>query len=338
VSLAAPQPTGIADLAARQAGLAALVTREAGLAALAARQAGVFTRQQALKLGYSSALIATAVRRRTWLPCGFGAFCVAADCDPRYAYARHCAARVLRLSGDVVVSHGSAAVLLELPYVDPPDIPEVTRARKGVAEHRSGLYTAAVPSDQRLRSLGLTITNGPRTLLDLLRNAPDALVAQGLADGGLRAGISLANLAEVLTFCQGWPGIAQVRAALDFAEPRCESPLESRCRIWFRDGGLSVPTPQFLVRGRGGLVVARVDFCFEEQRVVVEADGRVKYRENAPWRRPNDATLWDEKLREDLVRDLGFQVVRARWEDGRDGGADLVRRVRRAMDRAALAR
>jgi very-short-patch-repair endonuclease len=73
--------------------------------------------------------------------------------------------------------------------------------------------------------------------------------------------------------------------------------------------------------------VARVDFLFRKQRTVVEADGRIKY--DAP------AVLWNEKLREDWLRDMGLEVVRATWADGDDRGASLVARVGRAFERSA---
>lgn len=300
-------------------------------------QAGVFTRQQALAAGWTPSEIVTHVRRTRWVACGAGAYCIAADSDPRYLPARRCAARRLRLGGDVVVSHASAAVLLGLPHVEEPATPTFTLARSGPVVHRQGIYTAAVPDEHRLRMHGLVLTNGPRTFVDLLRNASDEYVAQGLADGGLSAGLTAYALAPVLASCERWPGIAQARAALEFGEPLCETPLESRCRLWFRAAGLPAPTPQHLIRLPRGKR-ARVDFCFVEHRVVVEADGRVKYSDGAPWRRADDVPLWDEKLREDQLRDLGFEVVRAYWRDGDDGGVALTARVRRAMDRAAARR
>jgi hypothetical protein len=39
------------------------------------------------------------------------------------------------------------------------------------------------------------------------------------------------------------------------------------------------------------------------------------------------------KLREDWLRDMGLEVVRATWADRLDHGQSLVRRVLRAFDR-----
>jgi very-short-patch-repair endonuclease len=76
-----------------------------------------------------------------------------------------------------------------------------------------------------------------------------------------------------------------------------------------------------------GVVVARVDHLVDE-RVVVEFDGLVKYA-GAEGR---DA-LAAEKAREDLLRSLGYEVVRLTWADlDRPQRVDAL--VRAARDRA----
>lgn len=304
------------------------------LSTLAAAQGGVFSRKQAVTTGWTSVQIETQLRRGTWVSVGYGCYAIVADSNPEYAHVRACAARILRTAGDLVVSHDSAGVLLELPYVDVPARPTLTLARSGRPAHRRGIFTASVPLDQRVSTFGLVGTSGPRTVVDLLRNASDEQAAQALVDGALRADVDPTEIARVLRFCAGWPGIVQARVALDFAEPLCESPLESHSRIWFRNGGLPAPTPQFRVRNALGKQVARVDFCFEAERVVVECDGQIKYAKGTSWKANPSDTLWEEKLREDVVREQGYEVVRAYAKDGKDGGADLCRRVRAAMARA----
>ncbi len=83
--------------------------------------------------------------------------------------------------------------------------------------------------------------------------------------------------------------------------------------------------PQQLVRDERGVVVARVDFAWPASGVIGEFDGRVKYgRALAPDQDPVEA-LWREKVREDLLRDLGWQVVRWTWADLDDPRAWFLR-------------
>ena len=63
------------------------------------------------------------------------------------------------------------------------------------------------------------------------------------------------------------------------------------------------------------MFVGRVDFAWPALGVVGEFDGRIKYgRDLAPEQDPTEV-LWHEKLREDLLRELGWLVVRWVWAD-----------------------
>ena len=61
--------------------------------------------------------------------------------------------------------------------------------------------------------------------------------------------------------------------------------------------------------------MARVDFYWKEQKTVGEFDGKIKDgRLLKPGQRSEDV-IFDEKVREDAVRDLNLQVVRWLWAD-----------------------
>jgi hypothetical protein len=303
------------------------------LATEAAERHGVVLVRDALAAGLTDAQIRTLVRRGDWVSLGHGAVGVAPPPDD-IDHLRRCAARLLAISGDAVISHASAGLLHGLPYVDAPSLPTLTVPRLRHVEHLLGLYSSRVPAHHRALLEDLPITTPARTVVDLLRTSTDRFEAQALADGALRTGVAPASVARVLAECSGWPGINQARRAWDLADGLAESPLESRSRLWMREGGLPEPQAQARIADRSGLVIARVDFLFRAQRTVVEADGRVKYDDPAPTRSPG-SVLWEEKLREDRLRDLGFEVVRATWADGRNGGAALVERVLRAFARSA---
>ena len=298
------------------------------LCALAAAQGGVVTTAQALA-HHSRSDVRRLLRTGAWCQVRRGVYAqtrVLCESPPHLLAA---AGLVLVSSGDVVLSHASAAALHRLPHVDPPVAPTLTLVRSvgTPARQPDGHHAAAVPPTERMRLLGLPLTTPARTVADLLRASADHADAVAVADAALRHGIPREQIAAVLAGCVRWPGVRRASEALAAADPRAESPLESRCRVWFLRQGLPEATPQVRVLGARGQVVARVDFLFRAQRTVCEADGRSKYDE--------PAALWREKKREDALRELGLEVVRATWADGEDDGRALAERLRRAFTRAA---
>lgn len=72
--------------------------------------------------------------------------------------------------------------------------------------------------------------------------------------------------------------------------------------------------------------MGRVDFLWRKRRTIGEADGRGKYADDG-------RSLWNEKRREDRLRELGFEVVRWAAADLSAPGR-LGERVRAAFGRA----
>lgn len=126
-------------------------------------------------------------------------------------------------------------------------------------------------------------------------------------DQVLRRGVPREVLDDLITAAPA-RGRTRARAALAFADARSDSVGESLARIVLRDAGTPAPELQREFRTRDGLV-ARVDFWFPEQGVVVEYDGAVKYRDpGTRGGRTASRVVEDEKRREDRVR--AFPEVR----------------------------
>lgn len=109
------------------------------------------------------------------------------------------------------------------------------------------------------------------------------------------------------------------------ADPRIESAAESRARWAFHLAGIPQPTPQVELRDERGEVWARLDFLMELEGVIIEVDGMGKYQDAR--------ALRAEKVREDRLRELGYEVVRLVWADLSDPMV-VLRKVTAAVDRA----
>ncbi|MCK0090464.1 type IV toxin-antitoxin system AbiEi family antitoxin domain-containing protein [Rhodococcus sp. F64268] len=227
------------------------------------------------------------------------------------------------------ISHVSAAVLHGLPLWR-PDLSRVHVSRDGTSGGRRsiGRHLHVVQlCDDVVQVEGVPCTSLARTVADLACTAPvDEVVIAG--DSALARDPSLRSaLAETLE-CRGRrQGIAAARRVIAFLDGRSESPGESLSRLRMEQIGLPAPSLQEVVRTPEGEFVARTDFYWKEHRIIGEFDGMGKYRDDAPdvFRR--------EKLREDALRDLGFQVIRWTWAEL--SRFDVVRaRFERAVGRA----
>ena len=145
-----------------------------------------------------------------------------------------------------------------------------------------------------------------------------------------------ADLTQAVTWVHGHPRTRTIASLLELADGRHESPGETRLAHALLLMKVSA-TPQFQVPGPGFRAV--VDFRLDGEMVVVEFDGRVKYQRSAmepdPYGnlRSPEQVVWNEKVREDRIRDAGYEVVRVTWSDLDDLPA-LARRIAVAVQRA----
>ncbi|ADU47291.1 hypothetical protein [Intrasporangium calvum] len=208
-------------------------------------------------------------------------------------------AAFLHFGGRAMVSHQSALVWASLPVMYAGlrtvhltrTVPGSSRRRRGLMLHRS---VAGVPKGDRVPLAVAIVQSG------LVAEPLTALIA---ADAALHAEkVDGADLEEALDLLGGSRHITPVRAMLDHADGRIQSPGESIAGHRLRQLGWQVE-PQFTVETDEGAVFA--DFRIVGTRVLVEVDGKVKYRgDDGP-----DA-LFREKRREDAIRRKDWRLVR----------------------------
>lgn len=304
------------------------VDPETLLVRLAQRQGGVFTRAQAVSCGCSRAEIETALRTGRWRTLRYGVHVRAQDVPEQGAprVALQVQAARLRLGPSVVARGLTAAALHGLPLLDAaPDAPDVVLPRREGVSPRRDVAQVWLPPEQVVQRSGVPVTSLARTAVDVARRSP-ALAGVVVADGALLRGATAHDLAEALGAVRGSPGRRAAALALDRARAGAESALETLGRVQMVAQGIPEPELQVEVGDADG-PIGRVDHLWREQRVIGEADGRSKYADLA--------VLWAEKLREDRLRDAGFEVVRYGWHEALHWPERLAARVRAAFARSA---
>jgi hypothetical protein len=289
----------------------------------------VFTRRQAIAAGYSPAKVRWLVESGSWRRLGRGIYAVrdpdrtglwfrdADEVDHHHWLAAIVSAR--RSSGmPVWVGGRSARTLYGLPEGNAPGAPVRLVCAIADARHHARnvgwvLSRAAVPPSHVSEVAGLPVLSASRVVVDALRTERlDSALMVG--DRALRLGlVSTSSLHGVIADESGWPGIRAARARLLLLDARRESPLESGSAAMFVEQGIPTPVSQYEIFDEEGRLVARVDFAWPEQRVVGEADGRIKYDSNLPGALPPDQRLWAERLRQDELTTRGWEIVR--WTD-----------------------
>ncbi|XAS71095.1 DUF559 domain-containing protein [Micrococcaceae bacterium Sec5.1] len=71
----------------------------------------------------------------------------------------------------------------------------------------------------------------------------------------------------------------------------------------------------------------RGDFGWEQQKVILEFDGRAKYFEYAP----TEEVIFEERRREKALQAQGWKVVRIEWDD-LSRPWDVDRKLKEALD------
>ncbi|MGC4961865.1 hypothetical protein [Gordonia sp. DT101] len=218
---------------------------------------------------------------------------------------------------DKVVSHQSAAAIHGLPLLHPDRSRVHFTVNRTSGGHRRGqvLHPARLTSDDVVSVDGRAVTSLARTAADIARTG-NMNQAVCVFDSALRAGATIEELRDAVAGNRGRVGNSVARAALPHANPQSESIAESFSRaliVGFDD----IPTPiaQHELFTTSGIFVARVDLYWDEERMVGEVDGRGKYTADLdPGEHPGDR-VWDEKRREDAIRDLDETVVRWGWQE-----------------------
>ncbi|MGY1823476.1 hypothetical protein [Geodermatophilus sp. SYSU D00079] len=238
----------------------------------------IVLRRRALAAGWSDEELARRLRAGDLARLRPGAHLRAGQHDAVSRHRHLITATLAGLRRPAVVSHQSAAVLLGLPLWGTPlarvHVSRRPPASSEVGRHLRG-HVVRLPDEDVITVDGVALTHPARTVLDLARTLPfePAVVA---LDAALCLGlVHRHDLEHRLAAVTGTPGSRSAARAVRFADGRSESVGESRSRVLLHGLGLLPSTLQLEVRAASGRPVGRVDFGWEEHRVLGEFDGRV---------------------------------------------------------------
>lgn len=225
-----------------------------------------------------------------------------------------------------VISHASAAAVHGLPLLRNPQFPTLTSGHRSQAVSYDFVRIHAAPmrTSEVCSWFGAPVSSVARCIVDVARSrgAAHGLVA---ADAALRAGSTTVAAIDHSAGRQlGWPGSRASSMVIALADAGSESPLESLTRLCLHHGGLPRPRLQAWIATEGGEF--RVDMLFEQERVIVEADGVLKYRTGGD-------RLIEEKRRQEYLERAGYIVVRVLWNDVTRSPQTVVARVAAALAR-----
>lgn len=217
----------------------------------------------------------------------------------------------------------SGAICLGLPLYSrvPEDVTLVVSPGSWTGRRTRIRFRQGVVDPSDLAQPWPRITSAQRTVLDLARTAS---LADALSVGDRAQSLGLLDLADLHTridALQGQRGCRRARLAVSLIDGLRETPLESASFAYFVEHRLPLPACQVTIRSRLGRFLGRVDFLWEQARLVGEADGRLKYTD--------EAALYAEKRREDDIRGEGLGVARWGAVDLRSGA--LAERLRRLL-------
>lgn len=300
------------------------------------RRLGLFTTAELTAAGVTKTETGTAVRSGTWVRLRPGVLISATDLAEVERTGRRPGLEALAVAATLdrpsaVLSGATAAWVWGLPRprtTEPlVELTDPHRWRRG----RGWLMTRAVLPDDEVTVRGAyRVTTAARTVVDVARSWSE-VHAVAAADAALLRGLTTSDeLAGVLARQAFVPGIPRSVRAVALADGRSESWLETSGRLTFAALGLPPFIPQVELHVDGRLVKV-VDGWYPEAALAVEFDGRVKYRQPAYGRTPEEE-LWREKRTEDLLRSLGVQFVRVAAEDLTVGRRTLDQRVRRSLE------
>ena len=276
------------------------------VARLAAGQRGVASREQLRAIGFSDATINREAEKQRLHRIFRGVYAYG---NPAIGSRGRLWAATLACGPGAVVSHRSAAVLMGLLDRSPGSIDVIARGERGRRIDGIRLHLVRPPLRDEVGTFdGVPCTSPSRTFVDLagtvglrtLRSGFERAAASGLLDlDGIEVVLARSprrGAATLRRLIADWRPAARV-----LKRGRLKSPLEAKVLPIVLRAGAPEPQPNAPVRLASGKTI-EVDFLWEEQRFVVEADSRSFHG--------TDAAAERDRWRDRELMRVGYSTLR----------------------------
>lgn len=197
-------------------------------------------------------------------------------------------------------SYRTAAYLHGLD-VDPCNPIEVTVSSRHVVSTRAraAVHRQALLPSEIVYPRGMPATSALRTAADL---GGRRWLVEAVVDVDMFLHARLVTLEDLRVYVSAHPGrlgVARLRRVIELAEPKSESPMESRLRMLLVRAGLPRPEAQVEIHTSDGESVARVDLYYPQSNLAIEFDG-ANHRER----------LVEDDRRQNALLSLGVSLLR----------------------------
>lgn len=232
----------------------------------------------------------------------------------RAAHLARARAMLTRLGSSMVLSHVTAAIVHGLSVqVDDPDDVHLTVPPPARGRRRSGYHVHVAPLVEAdvTEVDGLPVTSLERTAADLARAVPFEWGVVAM-DEVLRREVDRGAMREIAEAAAHRAGVDTLRAVIEFADGRAQSPAESLSRVTISRAGLPLPALQFQINNESGWV-ADSDFAWPDLGVVGEVDGDGKYDEQVKRGRSAGKVVRYQQDRDEQIRQAGWWPTHWGW-------------------------
>ncbi|EWT00438.1 hypothetical protein N865_15785 [Intrasporangium oryzae NRRL B-24470] len=269
---------------------------------------GVFSAASARATGIGAALLRQLVAEGKCHPLHHGWYSVQKPVNEKHRHRLRVSALLQEYEGQVMASHASAVAWLDLPDedIDWGTVHLMWRRQSMPFRAFSRVHIHELVDHPELAHQRDVVNVALAAIQVGLTHQSSMLV---VADHALNRGmITRAELSAAASAMGGNRGIIQARAAVAWCDGRHESPGETLTAMVLRGLGYTFTPQHAIARLEAPGRSYYSDFLIDGTRVLVEFDGKTKYDP-----RRSDGAVdanFEEKVREDEIRRLGYWVVR----------------------------